>query len=110
MELIEQGKVSEVIKDCHRKAGGNKDSPFIKLVKYLKERKDYLNYREAEQPGLPTGSGIVESGHKHALQCRLKKPGTWLGEENVNKMCALTASIDNEWWNEFWKWKRCNAN
>lgn len=40
---------------------------------------DCLAYPRALALGLPIGSGMIESGHRHVLQARLKQAGTaWL--------------------------------
>ncbi len=42
-------------------------------------RLDCLDYPRALNLGLPIGSGMIESGHRHVLHARLKKAGTaWL--------------------------------
>jgi hypothetical protein len=47
--------------------------------RYLTNRTDCLNYPQALRLGLPIGSGMIESGHRHILQARLKKAGAaWL--------------------------------
>lgn len=42
--------------------------------RYLTNRTDCLDYPRALQLGLPIGSGLIESGHRHVLQARRKKP------------------------------------
>ena len=103
VERIESGLIEQVLKDCDKKAGGNKDSPLFHLKRYIEERRDFLDYKRAEEGLWPVGSGIVESGHKHVIQKRLKLPGTWWKEENVNPMCALPAIRSNHWWEDYWK-------
>jgi len=45
----------------------------------LNNRPDCLGYPRAIQLGLPMGLGLIESGHHHVLQARLKKAGAaWL--------------------------------
>jgi hypothetical protein len=47
--------------------------------RYLTNRTDCLDYPRALELGLPIGSGMIESGHRHVLHARLKKAGTaWL--------------------------------
>jgi hypothetical protein len=102
MTKIDLGLVDKVLKECEDRAGGNKDSPFYSLRNYIAERRNYLNYSRAIKEGLPLGSGIVESAHNYLVQDRLKLPGTWWKEENVNKMLALRVIQQNKWWNEYW--------
>ena len=44
--------------------------------RYLTNRTDCLDYPRAIRLGLPIGSGLIESGHRHVLQARLKNAGT----------------------------------
>jgi hypothetical protein len=49
--------------------------------RYLSNRLACLDYPRARALGLPIGSGIIESGHRHVLHARLKKTGTaWLAD------------------------------
>lgn len=36
------------------------------------------------------------------IQERLKLPGCWWNEENVNSMLALRILRENGWWEDFW--------
>jgi hypothetical protein len=51
------------------------NAPVRAAHRYLSNRADTLDYGAALQAGLPIGSGLIESGHKHVLQARLKLPG-----------------------------------
>jgi len=103
IKRIEEGLIDQVLQECEKKATGKKDSQFSRLMCYIKERRGYLDYRKAKDEGIPEGSGIVESGHRHVIQKRLKLPGTWWKEENVNPMCALRIIKINGWWEDYWK-------
>ena len=50
---------------------------------------------------LPIGSGLIESGHKHVLQARLKKGGAWLisKAELIANLPVLRA---NRQWLSLW--------
>ena len=45
-----------------------------KVFRYFKNRKKPVFYDEGKSD-LPIGSGIVESGHKHVLENRMKQSG-----------------------------------
>ncbi len=56
----------------------DEDAPVRTGHRYLSNRVDCLDYPE-DRLGLPIGSGMIESGHRHVLHSRLKKAGTaWL--------------------------------
>lgn len=52
------------------------ESPVRNCLRYLSNRTENLDYASALRGGLPIGSGMVESGHRHVLHARLKKAGT----------------------------------
>ena len=60
-------------------------------------------YPRAIKAELPIGSGLIESGHRHVLQARLKRPGTaWL-EANADDIAQLRVIRANNLWENFWK-------
>ena len=69
--------------------------------RYLKNRTDCLDYPRALRLGLPIGSGLIESGHKHVLQARLKKGGAWL-ISNAGLMANLRVLRANRQWLSLW--------
>jgi len=80
----------------------DEEAPVRRAWRYLGNRTDQLHYDEAIDQQLPIGSGIIESGHKHVLQSRLKKPGAaWL-PENLEAMAQTRAAIGNDNWDKHW--------
>lgn len=70
--------------------------------RYLRNRLDCLDYPHALQLGLPIGSGMIESGHRHVLQARLKMPGAaWLSA-HANSIAHLRVLRTNKHWESFW--------
>lgn len=70
--------------------------------RYITNRLDCLDYPRALELGLPIGSGMIESGHRHVLQARLKKAGTsWL-QNNADIMAHLRVIRANNQWTSFW--------
>ena len=70
--------------------------------RYLTNRTDCLDYPRALSLGLPIGSGMIESGHRHVLQARLKKPGAaWL-VENADRIANLRVLRSNGHWLSLW--------
>lgn len=53
----------------------DEEAPVRSCHRYLNNRIDCLDYALAKKRGLPIGSGLIESGHKHVLQARLKQSG-----------------------------------
>jgi hypothetical protein len=78
------------------------DAPVRKGHRYLTNRTDCLDYPRALKLGLPIGSGLIESGHRHVLQARLKKGGAaWL-IEHADRIANLRVLRDNNQWLRLW--------
>jgi hypothetical protein len=70
--------------------------------RYLTNRADCLDYPGALKLGLPIGSGMIESGHRHVLQARLKKAGAaWL-TEHADQIAHLRVLRSNRQWLSLW--------
>ena len=70
--------------------------------RYLINRSDCLDYPRALKLDLPIGSGMIESGHRHVLQARLKKAGTaWLAD-NADRIANLRVLRANRQWASLW--------
>ena len=75
------------VRNCHR---------------YLTNRVDCLDYPQALRLGLPIGSGMIESGHRHVLQARLKKAGAaWL-ISHADLIANLRVLRANGQWLNLW--------
>lgn len=80
----------------------DEEAPVRNAFRYLSNRTDCLNYPEALTLGLPIGSGLIESGHRHVLHARLKKAGTaWLPShaDDIAQLRVLRANLQ---WDSFW--------
>ena len=53
----------------------DEDSPVRCAHRYQSNREDHLDYHGSLKQELPIGSGLIESGHKHVIQSRLKIAG-----------------------------------
>ena len=77
-------------------------SPVRNGHRYLNNRLDSLDYPGAIKLGLPIGSGMIESGHRHVLQARLKKAGAaWL-RDSADQIAHLRVLRANNKWASFW--------
>jgi hypothetical protein len=77
-------------------------APVNNAHRYLSNRKDCLDYPRALRLDLPIGSGMVESGHRHVLQSRLKKAGAaWL-LPNADRIANLRVLRANGDWLSLW--------
>lgn len=70
--------------------------------RYLTNRLSQLDYLGAILDKLPIGSGEIESGHRHVIQKRMKRAGSWWKEENAEKMLQLLTLRANGLWDSYW--------
>jgi hypothetical protein len=78
------------------------DAPVRNGHRYLTNRLDCLDYALALALGLPIGSGLIESGHRHVLQARLKKAGAaWLAD-HADQIAHLRVLRANQQWSSLW--------
>ena len=77
-------------------------TPVRNCERYLRARRQQLDYATALAAGLPIGSGLIESGHRHVVQARLKRPGAWWYEQHARCMLALRIVRANGDWTDYW--------
>lgn len=102
---LKRGALAKVIDALseHLEAPGTPEevAPVSNAHRYLSNRTDCLDYPRALRLGLPIGSGLIESGHKHVLQARLKKGGAWL-TSNAELVANLRVLRANRQWLSLW--------
>lgn len=80
----------------------DEEAPVRNGHRYLTNRLECLDYPRAIELGLPIGSGMIESGHRHVLHARLKKAGTaWL-QDNADQIAHLRVLRANHQWLSLW--------
>ena len=72
------------------------------VLGYLEPRLEQMRYAAFRAQGLPIGSGIVESAHKHLVKARLGGAGRRWAEPNVNPLLALRGALCSQRWAEAW--------
>jgi post-segregation antitoxin (ccd killing protein) len=96
-------KVLEALTDHLEPPGTAEElAPVNNAHRYLTNRTDCIDYPRALRLGLPIGSGMIESGHRHVLQARLKKAGAaWL-INNADAIANLRVMRANGQWLALW--------
>lgn len=96
-------KVLEALEEHLEPVGTpEEETPVRNGHRYLTNRMDCLDYPRALKLGLPIGSGMIESGHRHVLQARLKKAGAaWL-HDHADQIAHLRVLRANHQWESFW--------
>jgi hypothetical protein len=69
---------------------------------YFTKRVAQLDYPAFRARGYPTGSGIVESGHKVVVGARFKGAGQHWATAHLNPLLVLRCAACNERWGEAW--------
>lgn len=82
---------------------GESRTPVWDCQRYLRERREQLDYAGALADGLPIGSGLIESGHRHVVQARLKRSGAWWKLGNARDMVGLRVLRANDDWETYWR-------
>jgi hypothetical protein len=103
---LKTGAVAKVIatlsEHLEAEATPEEEAPVRNGHRYLSNRLDCLDYPQALALGLPIGSGIIESGHRHVLQARLKKAGAaWLSD-HADRIAHLRVLRANHQWLSLW--------
>jgi hypothetical protein len=104
---LREGRIVALIKELNRrlepKNTPEEDAPVRRALRYLQNRIDALDYKQAICEKLPIGSGLIESGHKHVLQARMKIPGAAWKIQNAEAMAQARAFRANQQWNLYWQ-------
>jgi hypothetical protein len=79
------------------------EAPVRQCYRYLSNRRDQLNYKDAIKRDLPIGSGEIESAHRYIVQQRMKRPGAWWCPHNAQHMLALRLNRANREWDSYWQ-------
>jgi hypothetical protein len=96
-------KVIETLEEPLEPVGtSEEEAPVRNGHRYLSNRLACLDYPRALELGLPIGSGMIESGHRHVLRARLKKAGTaWLAD-HADQIAHLRVLRANHQWLSLW--------
>ena len=72
------------------------------LLKYVRPRRELMNYPEYRAHGWQVGTGMIESTGKQLVGLRLKGPGMHWTEPGALAVAALRAIDLNGQWHRFW--------
>ena len=106
-ERLREGRVKVLLKDLEQYLEAtdvpDENAPVRRAHRYLNNRLDALDYKQALEDDLPIGSGLIESGNKHVLQARMKIPGASWKMENAENMVRARAFRANKQWDQYWE-------
>lgn len=105
-QLLKEGQIAEALErmNPYIESEGVPDdkAPVRRCVRYITNRPGQFDYKEAEEKGLPIGSGEIESAHRYIIQKRLKIAGAWWKEDNAQNMLSLRVLRANGEWETYW--------
>jgi hypothetical protein len=97
-----QALIEELAPRLEPAAVADEQAPVRTAHRYLNNRRHALDYRSALEANLPIGSGLIESGHRHIFQRRLKIPGAaWL-RSSAEAIAHARALRANGLWHSYW--------
>ena len=102
-EKMKNNKLEEVIKELEENLPNDKEEKIKKCLRYMKNRMNKFDYKNAIEKDLPIGSGEIESANKSIVQKRLKIPGAWWLTETVEYMLKLICLRENGGWENYWE-------
>ena len=105
-EALKQNQTDKVLASLRKREEEaewpESEAPVRAALRYLENRREQLDYAHALNNNLPVGSGMIESGHRHVLQARLKRSGAWWTPDNVHAMAQLRVCRANGLWHSYW--------
>jgi len=93
-ELAWNGKTNDLMKDLRDllELDDVAARPVRDLLRYLENNRHRIDYDRFRALGIPIGSGVVESAHKHVLQVRMKRAGQHWSPRRARRMARLRAA------------------
>jgi hypothetical protein len=79
--------------ECLAAASESQRRPLEELIRYYQGNRERIDYARFLREGLMIASGIVESGHRHVIQARMKKSGQHWGQRGGRQMARLRAAL-----------------
>lgn len=80
----------------------DENAPVRRAYRYMINRTNCFDYETALKENLPIGSGLIESGHKHVIQARMKIPGASWNLNTAENMLGARTCRANGLWNDYW--------
>lgn len=96
---VREGRMTEAVSRMRPYSGPapvpDNKAPVRRCIRYIMNRPGQFYYKEAEEKGLPVGSGEIGSAHRYIIQERLKIPGAWRKESDAQNMLSLRVLREN---------------
>jgi len=103
LKMILEGKVSSAIGSLRRrsaKLSQKKKDALEKILVYLRNNREYMQYDQYLQQGYPIGSGVVEGACRHLVKDRMERTGMRWEVEGAQAMLNTRSAYLNDEWDE----------
>lgn len=94
--LLWEGRVDDLVREveaCVFGARGPARQALVDLARYYRTNATRMRYDHYRAAGLPSGSGAIESAHRHVLQKRMKLAGQHWSPERADRLAQLRAAL-----------------
>ena len=99
-DALEADRLDEVIKAL----GAHQDrEPAAQCIGYLENNRTRMPYAKFRRQGLCVSSGVVESGCRRVVCCRLKRGGMHWTTHGANAIIALRCNLLSSRFEDFWE-------
>lgn len=98
--MLTNGKTDKVINYLTSLKRGKRTTDIQDAINYIEKRRPLMKYDILRQKKLPIGSGAVESAIRQVINLRIKGPGIFWYEENIEAIMYLRAQERTGRWDE----------
>ena len=83
-----------------------KSTVLNKVIKYLRNNRDHMDYQSYLAHGYPIGTGVIEGACRHLVKDRFERAGMRWSKDGAQVMLDLRATHLNGDWVDFQKFRR----
>ena len=87
-----------------------KQTTLKKVIRYLCNNRDYMNYQDYLAKGYPIGTGVIEGACRYLVKDRFERAGMRWSKDGAQVMLNLRATYLNGDWDDFQKFRRHQAH
>lgn len=81
-----------------------------KVIRYLRNNRDYMHYQDYLAKGYPIGTGVIEGACRHLVKDRFERAGMRWSLAGAQVMLDLRAVYLNGNWDDFQRFRRRQAH
>lgn len=87
-----------------------KQTTLTKVINYLRNNRDYMQYQDYLARGYPIGTGVIEGACRHLVKDRFERAGMRWSKVGAQVMLDLRAVYLNGDWDDFQRFRRHQAH